>query len=183
MNRSPAEKPNRTVLRNVIFPVWLLLSPLVLPLSPLIPAFLPVFLLTLVGNFIIDFLVVWLALRFQDTPNATRRTKSVIIPVWLCGFLADIAGSLLMLAAGILTADAYYDFHAALMYRSVFDCIPALIYALCCLLIIAALIYRLNFRHALKAADLDTKTRRHTALALAIITAPWTFLLPTSLFF
>ncbi len=179
MNR----KSNKTVLCNVIFPVWLLLSPLVLPLSPLIPAFLPVFLLTLVGNFIIDFLVVWLALRFQGVPNAARRTKSVIIPVWLCGFLADIAGSLLMLVAGICTSDVYYDFHSALMYKSVFTCIPALIYALCCLIVSAALIYRFNCRAALKAADIDDKTRRHTALALAIITAPWTFLLPTNLFF
>ena len=171
------ESKRSTRLYNVIFPIWLLLSPLVLPFSALI------FLIALVGNFIIDTLVVWLSLRLQHITDAWQQTKKVIVKVWLYGFLADLLGAILMLGAAMATSEANYDFHAALMYTSPFNYMPAALFALLCVIVTGVLIYRFDSRKALPGADLDDRTRRMTALALAIITAPWTFLLPTDLFF
>ena len=171
------ESKRSTRLYNVIFPIWLLLSPLVLPFSALI------FLIALVGNFIIDTLVVWLSLRLQHITDAWQQTKKVIVKVWLYGFLADLLGAILMLGAAMATSEANYDFHAALMYTSPFNYMPAALFALLCVIVTGVLIYRFNSRKALVDADLDDRTRRLTALTMAIITAPWTFLLPTGLFY
>lgn len=177
------DNKRRTRLYNLIFPIWLLLSPLILPISALVPPFLLVFLIALVGNFAIDTLVVWLSLRLQHITDAWQQTKKVIIKVWLYGFLADLLGAILMSVAGGATSEANYDFHAALMYTSPFDYTPAALFALLCVIVTGVLIYRFNSRKALLDADIDDRTRRLTALTMAIITAPWTFLLPTRWFY
>lgn len=175
------DNKRRTRLYNLIFPIWLLLSPLILPISALFPFFLLVFLIALIGNFAIDTLVVWLSLRLQHITDAWQQTKKVIIKVWLYGFLADLLGAILMLGAAMATSD--YDFHAALMYQSPFEYTPAALFALFCVIVTGLLIYRFNSRKALLDADIDDRTRRLTALTMAIITAPWTFLLPTRWFY
>lgn len=107
----------------------------------------------------------------------------MIIKVWLYGFYADLLGAILMSVAGGATSEANYDFHAALMYTSPFEYMPAALFALLCVILTGVLIYRFNSRKALLGADIDDRTRRLTALAMAIITAPWTFLLPTRWFY
>jgi len=75
---------------NVVFPIWFLL---LFPLAWLIV--MPV-------NFLIDSIVICLALKFLKTDDILQRYKEVIVRVFLFGFLADFIGSVFLLAFTIL---------------------------------------------------------------------------------
>lgn len=180
------DKKRPTRLYNLIFPVWVILSPLILPLSAMIPPFLVICVIVLVGNFIIDFLVVWLALRLLRITDAWHQAKRVILKVWIFGFIADTIGALLMLGASTVCQKLPQEgimqgFYHALMYRP-FAHPLALLYTVACILLTGALIYCFNSIFCLQKAGLADRTRRCVALALAVITAPWTFLLPYTIF-
>ena len=73
-------------LYNVIFPIWLLVA---FPVTWLSFIILP-------ANFAIDFLVVFLSLKFLGVENRKEISKKVILKVWVMGFVADIIGAVLM---------------------------------------------------------------------------------------
>lgn len=54
---------------------------------------------------------------------------------------------------------------------------------LICLLVSALLIYLLNRHFSFRGLDITKRQRHWLSLVLAIVTAPWGFLIPTSLFY
>lgn len=163
-------------LYNVIFPIWFLLF------------FPPVILITLVGNFIIDSLVL-LACFFafkltgseQDLKTFYKRS---ILKVWIFGFIADIVGAAILLATVILgdslglpdkliLAINYDPFsHAGAVFIIIFA-----------MLISAFFICLFNYKITFKEQIREKQLRLKVALAMAIVTIPWTFLLPTRWFY
>lgn len=163
-------KPNRVTLYNIIFPFWLLCM---LPFA---------WLFVLPANFVIDLAVLCLALKCMRTPDVWKTAKQAIVRVWLLGFAADFIGTAGMLFANFLEARGVLDadFLYALDYNPFTDP-TALVWAAACVLLSAGCIYGFNRRFALKA--LDPARRKTAALALAVFTAPYFFLLPTAWFF
>lgn len=165
-------KKKEIKLYNVIFPIWFLLF------------FPPVIFFTLIGNFIIDSIVIALCYAVFKLSAAIPDLKSFykrsILKVWLLGFAADIAGAVLLFAVGsfgsqigipnkYLTGINYdpYGNPASLLI---------LVFAM---LVSAALILFFNYKYTFAGQIENKKLRFKVALTIAIITMPWTFLLPT----
>ena len=154
---------------NVIFPVWLIL------LYPLNLIFvLPI-------NFIIDYLVLRLGAKHLQIDNYKEIAKRSIIKTWLFGFLSDIIGGVMMFVFNGFAEFGLIDFVNAVMYDP-FSRIDAFLAVVLCIFIAALCIYFFNLKFVFKKFDLDLAKKRRLALYLAIITAPYLFLLPTMWF-
>ena len=139
-------------LYNALFPLWMfwLLSPIV-------------FLICIVGNFLIDSAVVLICAAVLKTADKKEFYKKRIVSVYVLGFAADFVGFTLMMlfmVAGISSmGDEWYL------------TIPTLI-------ITAFLLYFFNYKISFK--DLEKSQRIKFSLTVAIATAPYTFLVPSS---
>lgn len=159
-------------LYNVIFPIWFLLF------------FPPVIFITLVGNFIIDSLVLigcFFVFRLIETQNDLKTFyKQSILKVWLFGFLADIIGAAILFIIGIL-GDSFglsYELISAVNYDP-FSNFLAVIIIIFAMIVSAVFIFIFNYRFTLKKLIVEKQLRFKIALTIAITTIPWTFLLPT----
>nr|WP_276926522.1 hypothetical protein [Faecalibaculum rodentium] len=146
---------------NLIFPVYMIML-----LSPVLWVFM------IIGNFLVDSLVLLATIAILGSINSLRIWKSSIFRIVCFGFLSDLAGSLLN---AILAFIVLSDFYVGITPYSWPGC--ALL-ALPAILTAAILIYILNSRFSFRKTSLDTSERRKTALALAIITAPWVMMIP-----
>jgi hypothetical protein len=161
---------------NVIFPIWFLLF------------FPPVIFISLVGNFIIDSLVIiacFFVFKLINTKNNLKTFyKKSILKVWLFGFLADIIGAAFLLSVG--TIGDYLGLPNKLISAINFDPfsnVMAVIIIIFAMLISALFIFLFNYRITLKNQISEEKLRLKIALTIAIVTIPWTFLLPTKWFY
>lgn len=179
-------KKHSVKMYNLIFPIWLMLTPLFWPFAAWLTGPLAILfvIIPLAGNFAVDWLVCRLAMGLQKIEAARQKTGRVILRVWLCGFAADIIGCLPLLFPLKLDKDWFYqNIERQAYYGNPFDSVWAVLYLLGCIFLASVAIYCLNMRFCLKAADLEPGQKKRTALALAVFTAPWFFLLPTSLFY
>ena len=163
-------------LNNIIFPIWFLLF------------FPPVILITLAGNFIIDSLVILACFKIfkivDSQHNIKYYYKKSIIRVWLYGFLADFIGATILFILGIL-GDSF-GLSNELMYGINYDPFSnllAVIIIIFAMLISGLFIFIFNYRVVFKELIKDSYCRFKLALTIAIITMPWTFLLPTKWFY
>ena len=161
-------------LYNIIFPVWLFLF------------FPPVILITLAGNFIIDSLVV-IAGYFLFKPgeglSCLEFYKKSIPKVWIFGFLADLIGAVLLFACVTLQdVTGLPDAVIQGISYDPFSNVLALILILVAMTISALCILFFNHRFTFNKLIKDELIRWQIAIFIAILTLPWTFLLPTKLF-
>lgn len=137
-------------LYNVLFPLWMLMM------------FPVTWLFVLPGNFIIDSLVLFLGMYFLKIFDKKDLYKKSIVKIFAIGIFSDIIGSVYMLLMVILElctmADEWYV------------TVPGVV-------ISAVLIFVLNYFITFK--NLDKKKRVILSLFFAVITAPYTFLVPS----
>ncbi|MFA6807953.1 MAG: hypothetical protein WCR27_03050 [Eubacteriales bacterium] len=163
-------------LFNVIFPIWLLLF------------FPPVIFITLVGNFIIDSLVIlacYFMYKLANRQSIDWKTfyKQSILKVWLFGFLADIIGGLILFIIGIMDSlGLNYEIVYAINYDP-FSQLGAILIIILAMLVSGLLIFLFNYKITFKNQIIDKKLRFNIAVTIAIITIPWTFLIPTKLIY
>lgn len=157
-----------TRLNNVIFPIWYLIL--------LFPMF---WLVMIPSNFIIDSLVVFVALKMMNIPNIKEVYKKSILRVFLFGFLADILGSVLIILVSMIPIEAFYTLVISPMHTNPFENIYSLLFMLLILAIIGYVIYLFNRHICFKKTDLTNKQKHLIALYLAIFTTPYLFLVPT----
>lgn len=143
---------NRSKIRlnNVLFPLWALML------------FPQVWLVTIPGNFLVDSAVLLLAARVLRVGPLGAFYKRKILPVFALGFLADIAASAAMLL-GMMALPVQ-------MGDEWFLTVPGLLLA-------AGLIFLFDYYGPFKDCG---PHRLRLALAFAIVTAPYTFLVPSS---
>lgn len=165
-----------TKLYNLIFPIWLLIF------------FPPIIFLSLAGNFVIDSLVIlacfYVFKLAADNRNLKIFYKKSIIKVWLFGFLADFIGAIILFLIGLL-GDYFglpYELGYALYYDPSSNSI-ALVIIVLSMLLSAFFIFLFNYRITFKELINCANTRFKIALTIAIVTMPWTFLIPTKWFF
>lgn len=142
-----------TKLYNVLFPFWLIL---------LMPT---TWIIVLPGNSLIDSLVFFISAAALRLSDRKRLYKKHILKIFFFGLLSDAIGSIYILILSL-------GFSVGTMGDELYLTIPALI-------ISAILIFTLNYKFTFK--HLDKKTRLKLALIYAVVTTPYTFLVPTSL--
>ncbi len=171
------QRTKSLTLYNMIFPIWLLW---------LLP---PVSLLILPANFLWDMLILVLSMRALGITGALKKARSVIVRVWLCGFLADAVGALAMVFMSFIQptrasvwADWWYD---KVMGPSVYNPLSnpyAFGYVGIFILLSAILIYICNIMFCLNKLTLEMQKKKKLALFLAVFTAPYLFYLPVEWF-
>lgn len=163
-------------LYNIIFPIWLLIF------------FPPIIFITLAGNFVIDSLVILACVSiFKLAINSEERKsfyKNSIIKVWLFGFLADIIGAAILFILGIW--GEYFGLSYELVSAIDFDPFSnplAVMIIVFAMLVSALFIFLFNYKITFRELIKDNSVRFKVALTIAIVTMPWTFLLPTKWFY
>ena len=166
----------RIKIYNIIFPVWLLLF------------FPPIIFITLAGNFIIDSVVIIACFFIFKLSQFQKSLKPFynesILKVWGFGFLADIVGAAILFLLGIL--GDYFGLPNDLIAGINYDpfahplAVAIIVFSM---LVSGVLIFIFNYNFVFKKQIEDKKSRFKLALTIAIITMPWTFLLPTKWFY
>ena len=169
---------NKTVkLYNVLFPIWLLVfipSPLWLILIPL--------------NYLVDRMVLKWSLK--DLPEKSVLCRKHSWKICLAGFFSDFIGVLFLF--GIYMALAYIDDGSPLRkvignveYGLGFDPFSNIFAFLIVLLAIAiaGICIYLTDKKILVKTGLDDGQAKNSALRLALITAPYLFLIPSSIIY
>lgn len=159
-----------TRLYNVILPIWLLWL------------FPQLFVLVAPANLAVDCLVLTAVLAALKHQNKRAVVKKLWWKFWLLGFVADFIGVLLLLPGVFLSSlipDApwTYDIDMAMIVNP-FRHPVALLWTISGVALAGVCIYFFD-RRAMKKCDLLTERERHVvALTMAVVTAPWLFLLP-----
>ncbi len=139
-------------LYNVLFPFWMLVL------------FPQVWLIVLPGNFIIDSLVLLISMRILKIGDKKQWYKKYILKIYVFGIISDLIGSVYML---LMTA----VFQVGVMGDELYLTIPAL-------MISASLIFVFNY--FVTFGKIDQQLRFKLSLIFAVVTAPYTFLIPSS---
>lgn len=139
-------------LYNVLFPFWMLLL------------FPQLWLIVLPGNFLIDSVVLAISVYCFKMDEKKVFYKQHIFKVFGFGMLADVVG------AGYLLLMMIY-FQVGQMGDEWYLTVPALILS-------AILIFVFNYFFTFRKCD--GRMRMKLALIFAIVTAPYTFLVPSS---
>lgn len=155
-------------LYNVIFPIWFLIL------------FPTTWLLAFPANFVIDSLVLVIAMFVLKIENKKKVYYSSIIKIWLLGFCADIIGSMLLLVTQFFPSDGIFaDITKAAIWNPFSNCV-GFCYIVIALLLSMLAIYILNLKFSFRKTDLDEKKIKRIAMILAIVTAPYFFFYPSS---
>ena len=176
-----------TRIYNLLFPIWML-------------TFMPsVWLIALPVNFVVDSII----LLVMFTVLARRRGESgykpwgdwarSIVLTWIFGFISDLvaAGFLFFWGVGPTLLMGDQTPFGAWWSRNIgepimanpFESIFSVLFVLLSIGLGALLIYFFNKNMALRLTkSLDVPEIKRTALVLAIVTAPWTMLLPSEWF-
>lgn len=168
-------KRNKTTrLYNIILPIWLLVWwPSWLWLG-LIPA-----------NYLVDFLVSWMSMKKLGIEDCKQKALKHSWKVCLIGFLSDFVGAafllgVLYLVDIILPNEAGEAIAYGLSWK---PNLYSIIIILIAIAISGTLIYVLNRRMLKKDPDLSREQIHRIALNLAVFTAPYLFLIPSSLIY
>lgn len=139
-------------LYNVLFPFWMLLL------------FPQAWLIVLPGNFIVDSLVLLISMFVLKISYKKQWYKRYILKIFGFGMLSDVVGAVYMLI--LITV-----FEVGRMGDEFYLTFPALF-------ISAALIFVFNYFITFKKTN--KLLRLKMSLIFAIVTAPYTFLIPSS---
>lgn len=170
------KKKGRISLYNIIFPIWMLW------LFPLTWLFI------LPANFIIDSVVLLLALKFLKVGEWKQIYKRSVVKIWIFGFLADIAGAVMMLTViltdSLLASESpmgqwWHQHLTNTVTSNPFSNIYSFLWTTICVAVSVFLIYLFNVKISFRKLPLKQALKRKLALVLAIFTAPYLFYLPT----
>ena len=146
------QQKQSVTLYNILFPIWMLL---------LFPA---AWLIILPGNFIIDSLVFIISLSLFKITDKKRWYRRYIFKIFSFGMIADILGTLyLLLILAVFEPDSSGD-----DLRFTF---PGLVLS-------AVLIFVFHYFITFKKEE--RSIRFSLSLIFAVVTAPYTFLIPSS---
>lgn len=145
-------KNNDVKLYNILFPFWMILL------------FPQIWLIVLPGNFIIDSIVLIISMILLKIADKKQWYKRHIIKIYLFGMISDIIGAGYMLL--LVTV-----FDVGRMGDELYLTAPALV-------ISSVLIFILNYFITFKKSD--KLLRLKLSIIFALVTAPYTFLVPSS---
>lgn len=157
---------------NILLPIWLLVW---------WPSWL--WLILIPANYLIDRLV--LGWGLPDTVDHPTFCRQHTWKVCLAGFVADFVGAALLLVAygwlGSLSQDWWQEIGSDLAFNP-FAHPMSLAFVLLAVALAAVCIYGLD-RSILRRTGLDPQQAHNCALRLALVTAPYLFLMPSELLY
>ena len=165
-------KKREVRLYNMIIPVWLLWI------------FPQVWLIILPGNLLIDTAVLLCALMVLGRRDRGRLMKRLWWRVWWRGFAADAAGVAWLLLALVLwdmnigRRRTFWQNWLGGVMGDPFSHPVSFLWTLMAVAIAGVCIYYLD-KKPLRDTGLTEREAHRAALALAVVTAPWTFFIPT----
>lgn len=139
-------------LYNVLFPVWMLML------------FPQMWLIVLPGNFLIDSLILIFSMYILKIAEKRVFYKQNILKIFLFGLLADAIGAVYMFIM-------VYCFEVGIMGDEWYLTVPGILISAICIFLLN---YFVTFRKTEKTM------RLRLAVIFAVVTAPYTFLIPTS---
>lgn len=145
-------KTKQVRLYNVLFPFWMLM---LFPIT---------WLVVLPGNFLVDSLVLLISLRVLKMADRKLWYKRHILKIFTFGMLSDLVGAAYML---LMTT----RFDVGNMGDEPYLTLPAILLA-------STLIFLSNYYITFR--KVEKPLRLKLALTFAIVTAPYTFLVPSS---
>lgn len=151
---------------NIIFPVYMLWA---------VP---PVIFISMIFNFIIDSAVLLICDKILKIKDIFSKYKKVIFKVWGFGFLSDLIGAIFLFVISSIFSFLEIPIRYNIDYNP-FGNIYALIITIIGILISSILIYVFNRYISFKKLDISSREKCIMALTLAIVTAPYLFLLPS----
>ncbi len=164
---------NREIkLYNVLFPLWLLV-------------FFPQILVFVIpGNLIVDVAVLLIALAAMHHREKGAVLRKCWWRVWLLGFAADLIGTAWMVLGWLLATwlPGGAETLGKILYNP-FGHPLALLWTAAGVAIAGGFIFLLDRRVFRSVPELTSRQGTRLALTFAIVTAPWLFLVPLTLFF
>ena len=158
---------------NLLLPIWLIVF---------IPTWL--WLLLIPANYLIDRVVLrWSLGSLEDKGLFCRKHTWKIC---LAGFLSDFAGAMLLLAAALLMSrgagDTFVEDAAGGIMMDPFTNVLSFIITIAAIALAAACIFLLD-KMILSKAGLTAEQAKKSAIRLAVITAPYLYLIPSELLY
>ena len=151
-------------LYNVLFPIWILMF---WPTPPIV-------LITLFGNLAIDCLVLYVTLRVLKHPNWGEVVKKLWWKFWMFGFVSDMVGAWCLFGSLYLLDNWFPYINILNPWKDPLT----FLWTLSGVAIAGVCIYLFDKRAMKKCDLLDGKQKHLIALAMAVVTAPWLFLVP-----
>jgi hypothetical protein len=166
-------------LYNLLFPMYLLW---------LLPT---LWLIVMPANFLIDSIVILIALSILKLPRIAIYKKT-ILKVWGYGFLADLIGSIFLfiiseVSYAVCAGDTLFtetirealnDYRLAVEYNPYLN-VFAFLTTILGIAISGLCIYKFNLKRTFKNIDIDLAHKKRLALLLAIVTSPYMLLIPS----
>lgn len=176
----PKNSSKNIILHNIIFPLWLLW---ILPAA---------WIVILPANFLIDLAVILIAMHCLKLSGRKEIVKRSIWKIWIFGFISDFIGTFFMFLVNIV--DSVLDYQSPLAewwYHNLTNAVTfnplstpaAFLWTILCIFISGICIFLFNYHFCLRKAVPDPLLCKKLSLSLAVFTAPYLFLLPTSWFF
>ena len=164
-------------LYNVFFPLWALI---------LFPMF---WIVSIPFNFVVDSIVLLIGLKLVSKGQLWKNYSMSILKVWICGYIADMIGS------GLMFLSTMFGFkltgNIGISIRHIVDNVmesplkipETFIFVTVFVVLVAILIYFLNYKFCLRKTDLDQAQKKKVSILMAVLTAPYLFYLPTTTFY
>ena len=154
-------------LYNMFFPLWMLL-------------FFPVtWLLVIPANFMFDSLVLFIAVSVLRLHKKKELYVKSIFRVWIFGFLADLISAVFMLGVyGVASFKEVNDHFLETFLTNPWQHPIALLATAAAIFLAGWVIYLLNRHWTFKKQPLTDISKRRISLILAVLTAPYFFLIP-----
>ena len=160
---------------NILLPIWLIIF---------FPSWL--WLLLIPANYLIDRIVLMWSLG--DMPEKGLFCRNHNWKICLAGFASDYAGAILLFALNQLMFGMNDDVNSfiskaadGLMFNP-FSNVLSLVIVIAAIVLSAVCIYKLD-KSILTKAGLDIDQAKKSAIRLAIITAPYVYLIPSEWFY
>lgn len=158
-------------LYDAFVPVWFFVA---------IPA---AWLVLLPVNFITDSIVLWFVAKAFDVRDIKALWKSCIVRVFLVGFVANLIGALFLFLSQGYFGEWWYEYITTPVALNPLDNIYALVFTVLGVVVAGAVGYLLNRKLSFKRTQIEERAKRNISLALAILTAPFLFLMPSRSFY
>ena len=170
---------------------------MILPPFMLMMFLLKLWFISLVGNFIIDSVMVLIISLIMFRKVSGVFYKKSILKVWLLGFASDFIGViyLFFIDLAAYSAGAYNYAEGDSVFRKYLtganrafshcdtSSFWAVVYLASGILVAAIFIFLFNYFVSFRKTELTKKQRIFSSILLAVCTAPYTFLLPADLFY
>ncbi len=160
---------------NILLPIWLIIF---------FPSWL--WLLLIPANYLIDRIVLMWSLG--DMPEKGLFCRNHNWKICLAGFASDYAGAILLFALNQLMFGMNDDVNSFIskaadgLMLNPFSNVLSLVIVIAAIVLSAVCIYKLD-KSILTKAGLDIDQAKKSAIRLAIITAPYVYLIPSEWFY